>query len=92
GYYNRFRNFLRQAPEPATPSEVPTLPEITGKAPVPKVVAPEIPENSPNLVPPTPPVAAENPTQPTTELAAPETTVSQPETQPKSDQKVEFAT
>ena len=92
GYYNRFRNFLRQAPEPATPSEVPTLPEITGKAPVPKVVAPEIPENSPNLVPPTPPVAAENPTQPTPELADPEPTVSQPEDRPKSEQKVEFAT
>jgi hypothetical protein len=92
GYYNRFRNFLRQDPEPATPSEPPTLPEITGKAPVPKVVAPAIPEQSPNLVPPTPPVAAETPSQPTTELAAPETTVSQPENQPKSEQKVEFAT
>jgi hypothetical protein len=92
GYYNRFRNFLRQEPEPATPSEPPTLPEITGKAPVPKVVAPAIPEQSPNLVPPTPPVAAETPSQPTTELAAPETTVSQPENQPKSEQKVEFAT
>ncbi|MEG4631677.1 hypothetical protein QUB56_19130 [Microcoleus sp. AR_TQ3_B6] len=92
GYYNRFRNFLRLDPEPATPSEPPTLPEITGKAPVPKVVTPAIPEQSPNLVPPTPPVAAENPTQPTTELAAPEPTVSQPENQPKSEQKVEFAT
>jgi hypothetical protein len=92
GYYNRFRNFLRQAPEPATPSEQSTLPEITGKAPVPKVVAPAIPEQSPNLVPPTPPVATETPSQPTTELAAPETTVSQPENQQKSEQKVEFAT
>ena len=92
GYYNRFRNFLRQDPEPATPSDPPTLPEITGKAPVPKVVAPAIPEQSPNLVPPTPPVAAETPSQPTTESAAPETTVSQPENQPKSEQKVEFAT
>ena len=92
GYYNRFRNFLRLDPEPATPSEQPTLPEITGKAPVPKVVDPAIPENPPNLVPPTPPVATETPSQPTTELAAPQTTVSQPENQPKSEQKVEFAT
>ncbi|MBD0310515.1 MAG: hypothetical protein ICV80_21185, partial [Microcoleus sp. T1-bin1] len=92
GYYNRFRNFLRLDPEPATPSEVPTLPEITGKAPVPKVVAPAIPEKPPNLVPPTPPVAPETPSQPTTESAAPETPVSQPENQPKSEQKVEFAT
>ena len=91
-YYHRFRNFLRQDPQPATPSEPPTLPEITGKAPVPKVVAPAIPEKPPNLVPPTPPVATETPSQPTTELAAPETTVSQPENQPKSEQKVEFAT
>jgi len=92
GYYNRFRNFLRQDPEPAAPSEPPTLPEITGKAPVPKVVAPAIPEQPPNLVPPTPPIATETPSQSTTELAAPETTVSQPENQPKSEQKVEFAT
>ena len=92
GYYNRFRNFLRQDPEPATPSEPPTLPEITGKAPVPKVVDPAIQEKSPNLVPPTPPVATETPSQPTTELAVPEPTVSQPEDQPKSEQKVEFAT
>jgi hypothetical protein len=92
GYYNRFRNFLRQEPQPANPSEPPTLPEITEKAPVPKVVAPAVPEQSPNLVPPTPPVAAETSSQPTTELAAPKTTVSQPENQPKSEQKVEFAT
>ena len=92
GYYNRFRNFLHQEPQPANPSEPPTLPEITGKAPVPKVVAPAIPEESPNLVPPTPPVAAETPSQPTTELADPKTTVSQPENPPKSEQKVEFAT
>ncbi|MEG4840590.1 hypothetical protein [Microcoleus sp. B9-D4] len=92
GYYNRFRNFLRQEPQPANPSEPPTLPEITEKAPVPKVVAPAIPEQSPNLVPPTPPVAAETPSQPTSELAPPETTVSEPENQPKSEQKVEFAT
>ena len=92
GYYNRFRNFLRLDPEPATPSEPPTLPEITGKAPVPKVVAPAIPEKPPNLVPPTPPIATETPSQPTTELAAPEPTVSQPENQQKSEQKVEFAT
>ncbi|MEG4009631.1 hypothetical protein QUA41_25175 [Microcoleus sp. Pol11C1] len=91
GYYNRFRNFLREEPQPA-PSEPPTLPEITGKAPVPKVVAPAIPEESPNLVPPTPPVAAETPSQPTTELADPKTTVSEPENPPKSEQKVEFAT
>ncbi|MEG5072622.1 hypothetical protein [Microcoleus sp. B3-D2] len=92
GYYNRFRNFLREEPQPANPSEAPTLPEITGKAPVPKVVAPAIPEESPNLVPPTPPVAAETPSQPTTELADPKTTVSEPENPPKSEQKVEFAT
>ncbi|WP_445245902.1 hypothetical protein [Microcoleus sp. OTE_8_concoct_300] len=92
GYYNRFRNFLHLDPEPATPSEPPTLPEITGKAPVPKVVAPAIPEKPPNLVPPTPPIATETPSQQTTELAAPEPTVSQPENQPKSEQKVEFAT
>ncbi|UNU26037.1 hypothetical protein [Microcoleus vaginatus] len=92
GYYNRFRNFLREDPQPATPSYPPTLPEITEKAPVPKVVAPAIPEESPNLVPPTPPVAAETPSQPTTQLATPETTVSEPENQPKSEQKVEFAT
>ncbi|MGB7894391.1 MAG: hypothetical protein WCF82_21160 [Microcoleus sp.] len=92
GYYNRFRNFLRQEPQPANFSEPPTLPEITGKAPVPKVVAPAIPEESPNLVPPTPPVAAETPSQPTSELAPPETTVSEPENPPKSEQKVEFAT
>ena len=92
GYYNRFRNFLRQEPEPATPSEPPTLPEITEKAPVPKVVAPAIPEQSPNLVPPAPPVAAETPSQPTADLAAPEKTVSEPENPPKSEQKVEFAT
>ena len=49
GYYNRFRNFLRQDPEPATPSEPPTLPEITGKAPVTKVVAPAIPDSLPIL-------------------------------------------
>ncbi|MEG4225199.1 hypothetical protein QUA35_03355 [Microcoleus sp. N9_B2] len=92
GYYNRFRNFLREEPQPSNPSEPPTLPEITGKAPVPKVVAPAIPEESPNLVQPTPPVAAETPSQPTTELADPKTTVSQPENPPKSEQKVEFAT
>ncbi|MEG5175149.1 hypothetical protein [Microcoleus sp. B3-D7] len=92
GYYNRFRNFLRQEPQPANPSEPPTLPEITQKAPVPKVVAPAIPEPSPNLVPPTPPVAAETPSQPNSELAPRETTVSEPENQPKSEQKVEFAT
>jgi hypothetical protein len=92
GYYNRFRNFLRQEPEPATPSEPPTLPEITEKAPVPKAVAPAIPEQSPNLVPPAPPVAPETPSQPTADLAAPEKTVAEPENQPKSEQKVEFAT
>ncbi|MEG3895664.1 MULTISPECIES: hypothetical protein [unclassified Microcoleus] len=92
GYYNRFRNFLRQEPEPATFSEPATLPEITEKAPVPKVVAPAIPEQSPNLVPPAPPVAAETPSQPTADLAAPEKTVLEPENQPKSEQKVEFAT
>ncbi|MEG4070859.1 hypothetical protein QUA42_26625 [Microcoleus sp. Pol11C2] len=92
GYYNRFRNFLRQEPQPTNPSEPPTLPEITQKAPVPKVVAPAIPEPSPNLVPPMPPVAAETPSQPNSELAPPETTVSEPENQPKSEQKVEFAT
>ncbi len=93
GYYNRFRNFLRQVVAPANPSEPPTLPEITEKAPVPQVIAPAIPEKSPNLVPPTPPVAAETPSQPSSgELSTPETTVSQPENQPKSEQKVEFAT
>ncbi|MBD1830053.1 hypothetical protein H6F71_22020 [Microcoleus sp. FACHB-61] len=92
GYYNRFRNFLRQDPEPGTPSELPTLPEITGKAPVPKVVAPAIPQKSPNLVPPGPPVAAETASQPTAELAVPEKTVSEPENLPKSEQKVEFET
>ncbi|MEG4807763.1 hypothetical protein QUA82_09395 [Microcoleus sp. F8-D3] len=93
GYYNRFRNFLRQVVEPATPSDSPTLPEITKTAPVPKVVAPAIPEQSPNLVPPAPPVAAETPRPPTSgELSTPETTVSEPENQPKSEQKVEFAT
>ena len=61
GYYNRFRNFLRQEPEPGNLSKPTTLPEITEKAPVPKVVAPTIPEQSPNLVPPAPPVAAETP-------------------------------
>ena len=61
GYYNRFRNFLRQEPEPANLSKPTTQTEITEKAPVPKVVAPAIPEQSPNLVPPAPPVAAETP-------------------------------
>ena len=88
GYYNQFRNFLHQEPEPANPSEPPTLPEITEKAPVPKVVAPAIPEQSPNLVPPTPPIAAPE----SAELVLPEKTVSEPENQPKSEQKVEFAT
>ncbi|MEG3842875.1 hypothetical protein [Microcoleus sp. herbarium14] len=92
GYYNRFRNFLHQEPEPATPSEPPTKPEITQKAPLPKVVAPAIPEQSPNLVPPTPPVAAETPSQSTVELVIPEKTVPEPENQPKSEQKVEFET
>ncbi|MEG4588408.1 hypothetical protein QUA54_24790 [Microcoleus sp. MOSTC5] len=92
GYYNRFRNFLRQVVEPATPSDSPTLPEITKKAPVPKVVAPTIPEQSPNLVPTAPPVTTETPSQPTPNLAAPEKTVLEPENQPKSEQKVEFAT
>ena len=92
GYYNRFRNFLHQEPEPATFSEPATLPEITEKAPLPKAVAPAIPEQSPNLVPPAPPVAAETSSQPTADLAAPEKTVSEPESQPKSEQKVEFAT
>ena len=58
GYYNQFRNFLHQEPEPATSSEPPTLPEITEKAPVPKVVAPAIPEQSPNLVPQAPPIVS----------------------------------
>ncbi|MBE9188465.1 hypothetical protein IQ270_28475, partial [Microcoleus sp. LEGE 07076] len=80
GYYNRFRNFLNQVTEPATPSETLTLPEITEKAPLPKIVAPAVPETSPNLVPPAPPIAV------------PETTVSEPENPPKSEQKVEFAT
>ncbi|MEG4805445.1 hypothetical protein QUB63_32690 [Microcoleus sp. ARI1-B5] len=88
GYYNRFRNFLRQEPEPANPSEPPTLPEITDKAPVPKVVAPAIPEESPNLVAPAPSVVAPK----SAELALPEKTVSEPENPPKSEQKVEFET
>ncbi len=88
GYYNRFRNFLHQEPEPATFSEPPTLPEITEKAPVPKVVAPVIPEQSPNLVPPAPSVPAPE----SAELVIPEKTVSEPESQPKSEQKVEFET
>ncbi|MEG4577469.1 hypothetical protein QUA56_33110 [Microcoleus sp. N3A4] len=93
GYYNRFLNFLRQVVEPATPSDSQTLPEITKKAPVPKVIAPAIPEQSPNLVPPAPPVAAETPSPPTSgELSTPQTTVSEPENPPKSEQKVEFAT
>ncbi|MEG4284361.1 hypothetical protein QUB68_14630 [Microcoleus sp. A006_D1] len=97
GYYNRFRNFLRQDTQPATPSAAPTLPEITDKAPIPQVVAPAIPEPSPNLVAPAPPIAApesaaETPSQPSAELALPETTVSPPEYQPKSEQKVEFET
>jgi len=92
GYYNRFRNFLHQEPEPANPLEPPTKPEIIEKAPVPKVADPAIPEQSPNLVPPAPPVAAETPSQPTADLATPEKTVSEPETQPKSEQKVEFET
>ena len=88
GYYNRFRNFLNEVTEPATPSASPTLPEIIEKAPVPKVVAPAIPEASPNLVAPAPPVAAPK----SAELAVPETTVSEPENPPKSEQKVEFET
>ena len=88
GYYNRFRNFLHQEPEPATPSNPPTLPEITEKAPLPKVAAPAIPEQSPNLVPPAPPIAAPE----SAELALPKKTVSEPESQPKSEQKVEFET
>ncbi len=92
GYYNRFRNFLHQEPEPANPSAPPTKPEITEKAPVPKVAAPAIPEQSPNLVPPAPPVAAETPSQPSADIAAPEKTVSEPENQTKSEQKVEFET
>ncbi|PSB13464.1 hypothetical protein C7B69_20220, partial [filamentous cyanobacterium Phorm 46] len=91
-YYNRFRNFLRQDTQPATPSVPPTLPEITEKAPIPQVVAPAISEQSPNLVAPVPPVADETPSQPTADLGAPEKTVSEPENQPKSEQKVEFAT
>ncbi|MEG4274407.1 MULTISPECIES: hypothetical protein [unclassified Microcoleus] len=92
GYYNRFRSFLHQEPQPANPSQPPTLPEITEKAPVPKVIAPATPEPSSNLVPPTQPVATETPSQPTSESAPPKTTVSEPENQPKSEQKVEFAT
>jgi hypothetical protein len=92
GYYNRFRNFLQQEPEPATPSQSLTVPEITREAPVPKVVAPAIPQQSPNLVPPAPPVAAETASQPSAELAVPEKTVSEPENLPKSEQKVEFET
>jgi hypothetical protein len=88
GYYNRFRNFLNQVTEPANPSLPPTLPEITDKAPVPKVVAPAIPEASPNLVAPAPSVV----TPKSAELAIPETTVSEPENTPKSEQKVEFET
>ncbi len=88
GYYNRFRNFLHQEPEPATFSEPATLPEITEKAPVPKLAAPAIPEQSPNFVPPAPPVAAPE----SAELGIPEKTVSEPENQPKSEQKVEFET
>jgi hypothetical protein len=88
GYYNRFRNFLNQVTEPANPSVPPTLPEITDKAPVPKVVAPAIPEASPNLIAPAPSVGAPK----SAELAVPETTVSEPEDAPKSEQKVEFET
>ncbi len=88
GYYNRFRNFLNQVTEPATPSVPPTLPEITDQAPVPKAVAPAIPEASPNLVAPAPSVGAPK----SAELAFPETTVSEPENTPKSEQKVEFET
>ncbi|MEO6863645.1 MAG: hypothetical protein ABI180_19220 [Microcoleus sp.] len=88
GYYNRFRNFLNQVTEPPNPSAAPTLPEITDKAPIPQIVAPAIPEPSPNLVAPAPPIAAPE----SAELAVPETTVSQPENQPKSEQKVEFET
>jgi len=53
---------------------------------------------SPNLQP-TPaettdknPVKSETPSKPTTELTVPETTISAPENQPKSEQKVELAT
>ncbi|NJK67130.1 MAG: hypothetical protein HC789_07725 [Microcoleus sp. CSU_2_2] len=45
--------------------------------------------SSPNLQQPTPP---ETTAKPTTELTVPETTISEPENQPKSEQKVEFAT
>ncbi|WP_373534721.1 hypothetical protein [Microcoleus sp.] len=87
GYYNRFRNFLHQVTEPDTFSNSPTLPEITEKAPIPKIVAPAVPETSPNLIAPAPPVAApENP------QSAPERTVFEPENPPKSEQKVKFET
>ncbi|WP_293232127.1 hypothetical protein [Microcoleus sp. PH2017_05_CCC_O_A] len=65
---------MNQVTEPTDPSVQTALPEITDKAPVPKLVAPAIPEASPNLIAPAPSVIDPQ----SAELEVPETTVSKP--------------
>lgn len=79
-FMNYFRNYFEQVTQPKTPAKnLPAkLPEITETSPLPQATQPTEPEISPNLLP-----------QPS---AIPETTISEPKEEPKSEQKVEFET
>jgi hypothetical protein len=85
-------------PEPETPKIVEPIPvteptaTATPEPETPKIVEPipvtEPEKPSPNLPPTSPETIAKS----TTELTLPEKTISEPENQPQSEQKVEFAT
>ncbi|WP_342749096.1 hypothetical protein [Tychonema bourrellyi] len=85
-------------PEPETPKIVEPIPvteptaTATPEPETPKIVEPipvtELEKPSPNL----PPTSPETIVKSTTELTLPEQTISEPENQPQSEQKVEFPT
>jgi hypothetical protein len=79
-FMNYFRNYFEQVTKPKTPAKnLPAkLPEITETDPLPKANQPTEPEAFTNLVPQPSPI--------------PETTISEPKEEPKSEQKVEFET
>lgn len=79
-FMNYLRNYFEQVTKPKTPSNnLPAkLPEITETSPLPQANQPTEPEISPNLSPQSSPI--------------PETTISEPKEELKSEQKVEFET
>jgi hypothetical protein len=80
GIMNSLRNYFNKVTQPKTPSNnlPPKLPEITEQTSVPPAAQPTELEASPNFVPQPSPI--------------PETTISEPKEEPKSEQKVEFET